>query len=535
MFNIKDNKQSYIFDPFEYLGPKRLADLKNSWAETFRSEILPALPVESLRKYYHNKNGRPSKEMYSMLGLMILQQMHDLTDEKAVGDFMFDTRWRYALDIPGDSDQEAFVSLKSLWTIRKHLIEDGLYIEMFEKATSKLAELFKVEFDKQRLDSVHIQSNMRHLGRIALFSRTIKKFLLNLKRQHRTHYDQLESARFNSYVNKQEEMLFAAVKPSETAKTLSLLAEDTHFLLRQFSSNEKVKSMNSFQLLSRLFKDQCTSVDDLENKGKKIITAKPNHEVPSDSLQNPSDEDAGYCGHKGQGYQVQVMETYSGDTDEKQLSLITHIEVESADKHDANALLPALKNTDKRDMSPKELLADSLYGSDDNVTKAKQAFQTDVLAPVMGTKSKDYGLDRFTLDRHNQITLCPQGNKPISVKKPNDRFIAKFSRSDCASCPQLTNCPVIKYKKAYTYYYNQKMISISKRRQYEDTESFRKVYRYRAGIEATMSQFDRLTGVKNLRVRGLKAVSFAATLKALGLNILRSARFKYEHKVALAV
>jgi len=29
MFNVKDNKQGYIFDPFEYLGPKRLADLKN--------------------------------------------------------------------------------------------------------------------------------------------------------------------------------------------------------------------------------------------------------------------------------------------------------------------------------------------------------------------------------------------------------------------------------------------------------------------------------------------------------------------------
>jgi hypothetical protein len=305
--------------------------------------------------------------------------------------------------------------------------------------------------------------------------------------------------------------------------------------LRQFSSNEKVKSMSSFQLLSRLFKEQCTSVDDLENKGTKIISAKPNHEVPSDSLQNPSDEDAGYSGHKGQGYQVQVMETYSGDTDKKQLSLITHIEVESADKHDANALLPALKNTEKRDMSPKELLADSLYGSDDNVTKAKQDYQTDVLAPVMGAKNKGFGLEQFTLGSNKQITLCPQGNKPISVKKRNDRFNAKFSRSDCASCPQFENCPVTKYKKAYTYYYNKKMIRISKRRQNEDTASFRKVYRYRAGIEATMSQFDRLTGVKHLRVRGLKAVSCAATLKALGLNILRSARFKFDQNVAFAV
>ena len=143
-----------------------------------------------------------------MLGLIILQQMHDLTDEKAVGDFMFDTRLRYALDVPGDSDREAYVILKSLWSIRKHLTEDGLYVEMFEQVTKKLAEVFKVDFDKQRLDSIHIQSNMRHLGRIALFSRTIKKFLLNLKRQHRVLYDRLDSSRFKRYVNKKEEVLF---------------------------------------------------------------------------------------------------------------------------------------------------------------------------------------------------------------------------------------------------------------------------------------------------------------------------------------
>ena len=44
MFHVKDNKQGYIFDPDEYLGPKRLTGLKNSWPEIFRQEILPALP-----------------------------------------------------------------------------------------------------------------------------------------------------------------------------------------------------------------------------------------------------------------------------------------------------------------------------------------------------------------------------------------------------------------------------------------------------------------------------------------------------------
>lgn len=47
-------------------------------------------------------------------------------------------------------------------------------------------------------------------------------------------------------------------------------------------------------------------------------------------------------------------------------------------------------------------------------------------------------------------------------------------------------------------------------------------YRYRAGIEATNSLYSKLTGVKHLRVRGLKAVRFCAILKAIGVNIFRA-------------
>ena len=138
------------------------------------------------------------------------------------------------------------------------------------------------------------------------------------------------------------------------------------------------------------------------------------------------------------------------------------------------------------------------------------------------------------MDNKNQIIFCPQGIKPVSVKNTNDRYTAKFSRSNCSACPQLINCPVSAYKKAYTCYYDRKMIRISKRRQNEDTDSFRNVYLYRTGIEATISDYELLTGVKHLHFRGFKAVSFAATLKALGLNILRSARFKFNQKVAFA-
>ncbi|MFV0438432.1 MAG: transposase, partial [Desulfopila sp.] len=56
--------------------------------------------------------------------------------------------------------------------------------------------------------------------------------------------------------------------------------------------------------------------------------------------------------------------------------------------------------------------------------------------------------------------------------------------------------------------------------------AFKARYRFRAGVEATMSEFDRRTGVKHLRVRGMRAVAFAVIMKAIGLNILRASRFR---------
>src|SRR5208282_6881465 len=125
--------------------------------------------------------------------------------------------------------------------------------------------------------------------------------------------------------------------------------------------------MDTYKLLVRLFNEQCVVE---KTDAATSVVVKPNKDVPSDSLQNPSDPDAAYCGHKGKGYQMQVMETYS--LDKSQPNLITHINVEAANESDANALLPAIENAGTRELAPTELLADTLYGSDDNVEKAKE-------------------------------------------------------------------------------------------------------------------------------------------------------------------
>jgi hypothetical protein len=67
---------------------------------------------------------------------------------------------------------------------------------------------------------------------------------------------------------------------------------------------------------------------------------------------------------------------------------------------------------------------------------------------------------------------------------------------------------------------------IAQRRAYEKTEEFKERYRWRSGIEGTISKYDRQTGVKHLRIRGLKAVRFCATLKALAVNKFRASVYQ---------
>jgi len=499
--------------------------MESSWAKLFRDHVLFALPVDKIFKNYHWAMGRPTKELYAMLGVMILQQMHDLTDEETIHQYAFNIEWHYALDITDESDQGSYLCPKTLWAMRFLLTQQNLYRVLFESVTDKLAKLFAVDTSKQRCDSVHIFSNMRHLGRIGLFRHTIKKFLINVKRHHRDLWEALDQGLTDRYLSKQGEAVFSMVKPSESIGTLESLGADLFFLIGHFKDHGPITAMSSYQLMVQLLKEQCHVEPDGETQVQRV-SIKPNKEVPSDSLQNPSDPDASYDGHKGQGYQMQVSETYSREEETKTLSLITEVIVEPAHKSDTDALIPLIEATQKRGLGPEKALVDAAYGSDENCEKAK-ALGVEVVSPVMGKLPGDrLTLAEFTLNEEALVTACPQGHAPIKVKHKKNKYIAVFGVQTCSGCPRLKDCPVQSGKKGYYLRYDDKTLRLAQRRAYEKTPEFQDDYRFRAGIEGTMSQLDRKTGLKHLRVRGLAAVSFCATLKAVGINILRAVAFK---------
>ena len=524
MIHIKDHKTPDMFDPFPFLGPRRKQRIEASWAKIFREHILPTLPVEKVFSKYDLVMGAPTKELYAMLGLMVIQQMHDMTDEEAVDQFAYNLQWHYALNITSTADADAYVSPKTLWTMRAVLTERDLYQDIFNDVTTKLADVFSVDVSKQRFDSVHIFSNMRHLGRIGLFVKTIKKFLVNLKRHHKDLYEALDKTLADRYMTKQGEAVFSMVKPSESMKTLASLADDLFALVERFRGNEPVVTMTSYQLLVRLLKEQCI-LERIDTHTTQV-SVKANKDVSSDSLQNPSDPDAGYDGYKGKGYQVQVAESYGTSEDTETLNLITGVIVEPAHKRDAHALIPIIETTAELGLKPKEALVDTLYGGDENSLKA-QALGVEIVSPVKGAASKITAtLTEFTINDENNITLCPAGCVPERTRSRDDNHFAFFSKRTCRGCSRKKTCPTKPGQRGRSLRYDDKMLRLARRRAYEESPGFRDRYRFRAGIEGTMSQLDRLTGIKNLRVRGMFAVSFAAYLKAAGINIIRAAAYQ---------
>lgn len=529
MINVKNHKQGELFDFWAHLGPKRRRLLDQSWAGLFREHILEELPVKELEPFFKEGFGRPTKELYTVMGAVFLQQALDLTDEETVLEVAFSEQWHYALNITSESDEAAYLCPKTLYNVHRLFMDHNLDAAVFNRVTAKLAEVFGVDARKQRLDSVHIKSNMARLGRIGILVKTMAKFLSNLRRRHRESFDALGGEWADKYLSRRGLSCFSMVKPSESERKLGEVAQDLFALAMRFSGDKEIAGMSSFHLLLRVLGEQC-EVTRSEAGEPLGCAVRPPKEVSPSSLQNPSDPEAGYDGHKGQGYQVQVMETFSEEKDRekkaRELDLITHVAVESADKHDAHALLPAIASAGARGLGPEEALADSLYGGDDNVGAARK-LGVEVVSPAMSggrKKEKKLGLEDFTFSEDGEALRCPAGHAPVETKsnREKERRSAGFDAGKCGSCPRAADCPAKPGKPHRHLQYSDKEARLARRRAWERTEEFKGRYRMRAGVEATMSQLDRRTNLKRLRVRGLKAVRMCAVLKAAGVNIFRA-------------
>jgi hypothetical protein len=516
------------------LSPQKIARLeKNHWAGGFRRKALPVLLAneETFRPLFCQDNGRPNKPVAATLGVIILKEMFDLTDEAALDHFEFNNAWQYALHVEPD---EAHVCQKTLHNFRVKMSEaeaEGMltYSALFDEIVRAIIKDKGLKVGKQRLDSTHIRSNMAVLTRLGLFTHTITAFLKKLNKQHPRLFKVLPQGIRERYIDR--EGYFADSPSSDGRRRLAQCAADVWRLVARFRGHRSVKGMPSHLRLKRLLEEQCVIQDDdptdPDGDGPEGVPVRPKdpkvEKIPPTSLQG-SDDDATY-GHKGKGYQAQVAETCDR---ENPMQVVTHVSTEGAHESDQHAPLPVLDDLEQKDCKPDTLLTDTNYGRGQNIVDAAQR-GVDLVSPSCGPKPKadegDFILNDFMFSSDGQrIEHCPMGQEPVEQgARGKGRRYARMDAKRCGRCSWTGRCPARRSDRAttVTLAWSPAAGATSARRQRERTKEFKDGYRVRSGIEATNSEYKRPYGGGRLRVRGSPAVARTVKLKFMALNIRR--------------
>src|SRR5208337_1052529 len=378
---IEDPRQERLFDRYHGLFPplaRRI--LENGWQGTFRLAILETLPVGKLSEHFHPSLGTHTKELYSMAGLVFLADFHGWTTQQAIEAYMFHTDVQFALNVePGVQ-----VCTRTLERYQELFREDDLAALTFKNVTEALVEKLEQDVSLQRLDSTHLYSHMATFGRTKLMAVAIKRFLVQVKRHNPDAYAALPEPLRLRYELAQSQLFGNATDAEARQRSRQQAAEDLLWVIEHFADQPTMTGRQSYKALLTIFSQQCEVIE-----GKVTVRAK----TGGNCMQNPSDAEATYDGHKGPGYQAQIAETCSS---ENEVQLITAALPQTACEPDEGSVVPMLDQLEKGNLLPEEMLADTLYTNDENVQAAAE-FGVDMIGPVPG-RAPEGNDDALTVD-----------------------------------------------------------------------------------------------------------------------------------------
>jgi hypothetical protein len=515
MIHSVDPRQNRLFDPFQgVIPPVGRRIIGEGWQGLFRHVLLDVMPVRDLAKNFSETLGAPTKELYSMAGLVFLADFFDWTADQAVEAYIFRSDVQYALNLePGVE-----VCSRTLERYQKLFRDDDLAARVFEEVATRLITALDLDVSRQRLDSTHLFSHMATFGRTKLMAVAIKRFLTQLQRHDRDAYAALPDDLRQRYAPSPSRLFADAKDADARARCRQQAAEDLHFVITRFADRAELMNRSTYKALVTIFGQQC------ELSGQMIVVKT---KTGGDCVQNPSDLDATYDGHKGPGYQVQLAETcVPGNA----VQLITAALPQTACEPDAEAVTPMLDQLENAGRLPEEMLADTLYTGDENVQTAA-ARGVDLLGPVSGrapgADPEALSIDDFAHDeRTGSIDACPAGHRPSSCV--HDAATAttrvEMPASACAACPLRKQCPIEKTRDGmFTLEFTDKEHRLAGRRVEEATDVFKERYAPRSGIESTNSGLKNRLGLGRLRVRGRGSVFRTIMHKVTGWNVLRAA------------
>jgi hypothetical protein len=265
MHKIVNPQQTRLFDPFDrVLTEKTRKRLLEGWPGIFRHVILELMPVDTISGRFNPTMGRPTKELYSMAGLILLMEFMDWTKDQALDTYSFSMNVHYALNLePVTHD----ISKRTLERYINLFEEDDLAKATMDEITTTLVEVLGIKIDKQRLDSTHIFSDMASFGRTRLMGVAVKRFLTQVIRSNKQDYNSLEESFRQRYAPGVNQLFADTKKDSESRRLLrQQVAEDMYYLIQRFADLDEYVRKNTYKSLERIFCEQCEVDEETKNR-----------------------------------------------------------------------------------------------------------------------------------------------------------------------------------------------------------------------------------------------------------------------------
>jgi hypothetical protein len=113
-------------------------------------------------------------------------------------------------------------------------------------------------------------------------------------------------------------------------------------------------------------------------------------------------------------------------------------------------------------------------------------------------------VNQFVTNEQFIIIQCPAGHGPVHTKHDPEKkiYTAKFDKGTCALCPFQEQCSISQQKKFNTVRFTELKLQSDTFRSSMDSERYKALSRFRAGVEGVVSALRRGLQVDHLPVRG---------------------------------
>ena len=479
--------------------------------------------------------GQPAEAPWRLALVTIMQFAEHLTDRQAADAVRGRIDWKYAL---GLDLTDAGFDFSVLSEFRARLLAG----EAVERLLTQMLELF-VERGllhargTQRTDSTQIVAAVRDLNRLELVGETLHHALNALAQEAPTWVRaQVTAEWFLRYGQRFSDYRLPKGRHDRQQLAETIGQDGVHLLTQLYdaAAPAALRALPAVETLRQVW------VQQYYQEGERVRWREAKNCPPASLLiASPYDVESRYSekrGHPWRGYKVHLTETCDDDVP----SLITHVETTVAPEQDVTVVETIHHRLADQALLPAVHIVDGAYVSSDGLVDSHQDCQVTLLGPMRQDPSwqahdpQAFDMSQFVIDWGQEVVTCPNGKssrswKPALDSRSKPIIQGSFHKKDCTGCVVRSQCTrSTTGPRELTLHPKAQQKALQAARERQQTETFKEVYKRRAGIEGPLSQAAYALGMRRTRYRGLQKTHLHHIAIATAINLQRCINWVWE-------